>query len=330
MANNRITNLRLSFTKRIVPKAGPNTSDTWNDTVTELSQDLTQIISEWDNKLLPLFLILPDGTVDVDVDAFNNGLDGKTFFVDASATSSLNTSYFNSTYSRPNTVLEQFEVLQDYVNTSYQALQTNLTELTFSAKNIPIIDANALYDATNVEDALQEVMLATAQVNNHNSLTHLSDNDHPQYLLRDGTNAMEEDFNGGGNDINNIATVNAITGTFSGTVTADHFSGLESIVNVTTTTPVAISTPSDTSYFITAAASLTLPNNPAIGTNYWFYGSIANANLKVIPYAGQTIWDSGTGVTTSLYTSSIWATLWIVCIDTNTWITKRNNGWSVT
>jgi hypothetical protein len=105
---------------------------------------------------------LPDGTDDADVDAFLNGLDGANLYVDADATVAVNADYYSTTDSRPYTVLEIFNDLYEEINTLETTLSASIAGAAFSASNIPIVDLGTGYDATNVQDALEEIVADVA------------------------------------------------------------------------------------------------------------------------------------------------------------------------
>jgi hypothetical protein len=52
---------------------------------------------------------------------------------------------------------------------------------------------------------------AATGVSDHGALTGLSDDDHPQYLLADGTRALTGDLSMGGNDLTSVGTINSVT-----------------------------------------------------------------------------------------------------------------------
>lgn len=93
---------------------------------------------------------------------------------------------------------------------------------------------------------------AGAVVTDHGSLTGLADNDHPQYLLRDGSNAMTADLNMGGFTLTNIGS--ALPGTTTAAPVAQtpdqanaegistHKARADHVHNIPTATPVTIGT----------------------------------------------------------------------------------------
>jgi len=124
-----INQLALSLIKRNVAYRGPRTSDSWNDTIDEIATDLAAITSEWNSKLHPLLAAVPDGTDDVNVDAFLNGLDGTQLYTDSNATStSDNGELWSTTYSRPLTVKETIDSIKDEVESNYNDLAALISD----------------------------------------------------------------------------------------------------------------------------------------------------------------------------------------------------------
>ena len=164
MAQTRLGQLVISFTKRNARRRGPTSSYSWNDTFDELSRDLSQLYIEWNQFLQPLTSTIPDGTDDSNVDAFSDGLDGRTVYANSAATSSSNSTYFSVANERPNTVFEQLSALYTYVDSINTTLSNDISGKVFSASNITIIDSGELYTSANVETALEEVMNSLSAV----------------------------------------------------------------------------------------------------------------------------------------------------------------------
>jgi len=102
--------LNINLVRRSQAKGGSFDAGILNNTVDEIITDLTSLSSEWNSKLVPMFSTVPDGTKDILVSAFKNGLDGKTLWVDFLANEAKSVKlFFNSIRSRPNTIKEQFE-----------------------------------------------------------------------------------------------------------------------------------------------------------------------------------------------------------------------------
>ncbi len=111
----RIQRLNFSVTKRNAISRGPFSADHWNDTFHELTTDLANLASQWNTLLTPLLSALPDGEIDSSINAFTNGLDGRTLFVDSDA---VNSTFYNSNEERPNTLKEQLEDLYGRISSA--------------------------------------------------------------------------------------------------------------------------------------------------------------------------------------------------------------------
>ena len=121
-----IKQLSVGLIKRNAIKRGPTSSDAWNDSFEEVVNDLNTITSNWNGILYPLLVGLPAGGTN-DLDAFTNGLDGRTVYVDSSATSTvINTTYFNTIKDRPRSIREQFDNVYDRLTTIKEELETEI------------------------------------------------------------------------------------------------------------------------------------------------------------------------------------------------------------
>lgn len=149
--------IQILFTKRNARKGGPTNSDHWNDTIEELAHDLNEFVDQWNNRLVPLLDTVPDGSDDVNVDAFANGLSGRHLYTDADATATINTTYWDSTNSRPMSILEQFDNVYNSITDVQDTLEEQISIQIPTASQVSIADAGGIYDANNVEDALTEV-----------------------------------------------------------------------------------------------------------------------------------------------------------------------------
>jgi len=156
----RIEEITISFMVRNMPASGPTSSEKMNDLIDEIGNDFVSFSAQWNSRLVPLVLALPYGEGSADVDAFLNGLDGKNVYVDQNATTSVNSSYFNSTSSRPNTVFEQLEDLYSSLRTLEESVGFSVNNITASASSVAVADQYNLYTASDVEAALTEVMNA--------------------------------------------------------------------------------------------------------------------------------------------------------------------------
>jgi hypothetical protein len=118
--------LVTSLIKRNAIKRGPTSSDAWNDTVEELSNDLSRLTSTWNDLLFPLLDSLPNGTDDLN--AFTAGLDGTVVYVDQDAVLNVaDNKYFNSVHSRPNSIKDQFEAVYTKIATTQTTLEAEIT-----------------------------------------------------------------------------------------------------------------------------------------------------------------------------------------------------------
>lgn len=121
-----IKQLSVGLIKRNAIKRGPTSSDAWNDSFEEVVNDLNTITSNWNNTLFPLLSGLPAGGVN-DLDAFTNGLDGRTMYVDSSATSTVtDTTYYNTLEDRPRSIKEQFDNVYGRLTTIREELETEI------------------------------------------------------------------------------------------------------------------------------------------------------------------------------------------------------------
>ena len=101
----------MLFFQRNARSVGPTSSAHQNAMMNEIAHDLANIISQLNNTIVPLTNTIPDGTQDINVNAFVDGLDARTLYVDSSATSSTNPNYCLGGTGRPVTVYEEFQYL---------------------------------------------------------------------------------------------------------------------------------------------------------------------------------------------------------------------------
>ncbi len=106
-----IKRLHISTTKRNFIAGGPLSSNILNDTIDELTSDLSTLAKQWNSSLVPLLSTVPTGDLDGNIDAYKYGLDGRNLYLDstASAESSGNIRYFNTLRGRPFTLKEQID-----------------------------------------------------------------------------------------------------------------------------------------------------------------------------------------------------------------------------
>lgn len=158
MASYRLNNMNFSFSVRRAPKSGPTSSDKWNDTMDEISRDLTNIALEWNQKLVPIISGLPGGIQDTAINAFVNGLDGANMWVDGDTDSDdQGGRYYNAVRARPNTIREQFEGVYSTITTELVTVQSNVLAsagLTPEAKSrigARIFDTAAVSSTTSLD-----------------------------------------------------------------------------------------------------------------------------------------------------------------------------------
>lgn len=111
----RPTQLSFNFTRRIAPRRGPAPSDTWNDSIDEISAAFASIQRQWNTYFLPLLDTVPNGDLDTNVDAFKTGLDGSTLYLDEDADGT--SDYYNLSRARPSTVKEALDDIYAYIST---------------------------------------------------------------------------------------------------------------------------------------------------------------------------------------------------------------------
>jgi hypothetical protein len=115
----------------------------------EVAADLAVIANEWNTKLATLIDTLPDGSLDSSVNAFINGLDGRTMFVDSSVdATSADSTYYNTASVRPQTIQEAIDTLRTSITT-----QTNVVRTELAAATAPLTDTQKARIGSNVFDA---------------------------------------------------------------------------------------------------------------------------------------------------------------------------------
>ncbi len=132
MAHRKIKQVDIGLVKRNAPRRGPTSSDQWNDSWEETVNDLKRFSNEWNEGLIPLLSLLPDGTNDLD--AYDDGLDGRTIFVDASVLETIaDNTFFNLLKARPNSIKEQFGDVYDAIVAQADAFQVKIDAVTATA-----------------------------------------------------------------------------------------------------------------------------------------------------------------------------------------------------
>jgi hypothetical protein len=147
----------IRFQRRNAPMRGPLSSRKYNANLTEVGNDLSTLATQWNNSIVGLLDALPEDLGNDTLNAFTNGLDGRTLLVNHEATAVLDSAYYNTTQVRPNSVRDQFEKLSTALSELEEHLEGQITS-SVPASQVPITDSGALYTATNVETALAEAM----------------------------------------------------------------------------------------------------------------------------------------------------------------------------
>lgn len=149
----RPKNIVLTAILRNQKLGGPASSDQINSFQKEIIRDLTSFRSEYNDKIVPLTSVLPDGSVDSGIDAFKNGLDGRTLFVSSVATSALSSGrLFNSVKGRPNTVYEQVVNLFTYIDDQISDVNNSIAGLGISGSGNGLTDTQILRIGSNIFD----------------------------------------------------------------------------------------------------------------------------------------------------------------------------------
>lgn len=126
-----VKNITPSLIKRVAPYRGPRSSDSWNDTIDEIATDIASITLQWNTEIVPLLAGLPDGTVDANLNAFTNGLDGAQLYVDQNATvNSDNGEYWDITNGRPTTTKETFDSIRAVIDENFATLTALVADST--------------------------------------------------------------------------------------------------------------------------------------------------------------------------------------------------------
>jgi len=132
-----VSKIDVSVVERVAPDRGPTSSSDYNATLQELINDLTQIALSWNNEVQPLLDTLPSGRTNIiredradSVDPFSNGLDGSQIFLDLTSTTLTdNGKYYSNDLTRPLTIKESMENVQDQLNDSIQELQVKIAQV---------------------------------------------------------------------------------------------------------------------------------------------------------------------------------------------------------
>jgi hypothetical protein len=123
----RPSNILISTVVRNQRYRGPTSSAQQNDLQAELVRDITEVRRQWNTFVVSAFKLLPDGTDDPLVDAINNGIDGRTLYVNTEASlTSDNGQYFQSVRNRPHTIYEQFQDVYSTIDEQFETLESQI------------------------------------------------------------------------------------------------------------------------------------------------------------------------------------------------------------
>ena len=162
----KIERLNISLIKRNAISRGPFSATQWNSTFDELTADLSRLSSQWNRLLVPLLQGLTDGTDDSLVNAWKDGLDGRTFYVNSAATSVSSTSrYYNTNRSRPNTLIEQLEDIYNSIDAVEASTSTSAGGITVAYVSTSInmtLTANHYAVRVDTSGGAIQIILPTA------------------------------------------------------------------------------------------------------------------------------------------------------------------------
>lgn len=156
----KIETIQILFQKRNARSRGSLSSAQYNDNMNELSHDLVSFVEQWNNRLVPLTGSLPNRSGSDLLDAFADGLDGKTIYVNDESTALNDSRYFDSDTNRPSSIYEKFDDLYDSIEALEADLEGQISAFAVNALQVPIADEGSLYTSQNVEQALAEAMTA--------------------------------------------------------------------------------------------------------------------------------------------------------------------------
>lgn len=145
-SENKVKSLNILTVRQPAPRRGPSSADNYNDFISSVVRDLTELSRQWNQGIVPLVSSLPRGVEDSNIDAIANGLDGYNIYVNAD---SLSTSrYYNTSQSRPNTIKEALDNIYVYI----QSVADSVREDTLAAAS-PLTDAQKERIGSNVFDS---------------------------------------------------------------------------------------------------------------------------------------------------------------------------------
>lgn len=121
----RPSNILISTVLRNQRFRGSTSSAQQNDFQNETIRDSSAFQKQWNELIVPFSQRLPDGTLDTSVNAFKDGLDGRTLFVNSDADINTGTGqYYVNALSRPTTTYEQFIDVYNAIDVAVQNLES--------------------------------------------------------------------------------------------------------------------------------------------------------------------------------------------------------------
>lgn len=132
-----INKLDIGVVERIAPSTGPTSSSDYNATNQETINALSQITLQWNDEIYPLLDSLPSGLLNIireerttQVNPFVNGFDGSQIYLDSTSTTLTDDGkYFDDVLSRPTTVKESLEGVQEQLNDAIQELEVKIAQI---------------------------------------------------------------------------------------------------------------------------------------------------------------------------------------------------------
>lgn len=156
------SNLVVSTIKRNQRFRGPAASVDQNSFQSEVIRDLNSTQIAWNTFIVPLTSTLPDGTDELSVNAFLNGLDGQTLYVKSDAIAS-NTRYYNVVKDRPNTVYEQLVAVYTFIQNEVETLEESIAVVS-GAEAASITSYPFLVTASDTNLASARVLTGTSDI----------------------------------------------------------------------------------------------------------------------------------------------------------------------
>ncbi|MDD3412412.1 MAG: hypothetical protein PHY47_00265 [Lachnospiraceae bacterium] len=132
-----LNKIDIGVIERIAPNKGPTSSIDFNSTMEEIRNSLAQISSVWNDRLQPLLDTLPGGLTGINKDKrtedpnpFINGFDGSQVYTDLTSTSVTDDGrFYDEPASRPLTIKETFNKIQNQLNENIQDLEVKIAQV---------------------------------------------------------------------------------------------------------------------------------------------------------------------------------------------------------